>query len=246
MLSDRAEKIQASDFIPSHGEPTTGLMFFRSDPEAIEILKTYNLSQDPRFNPLEWKSAIEALSTAGLAPPDWADKFEGMFIRPRAMMVVIRNPRVAAAAERLLLDALAAEAQRAVDEESANRMRNGYAGIIDYDESLGQVYDLGRAFECASAVPCSNSVGWFRSGWVRDDSKTARVLVDPKSTWSGQKSALRGWPLALACAAYFSEEWVRAIYALGLAPVMLRDSVGTDRWFLMVRDGLGWPWPEVG
>ncbi len=223
-------------------------LYLPHDPDVTAVLATYDLRDDPRYRPDEWRAAVEALVTRELAPPEWIDHVESWTIRPFAMPVAIRNPRAIMAAERLLRDALtqvASEAQARDAEESWVSERivgllNAYGGVTTYDAARARLVDLHDGYDAARRVPAARF--GYADGWDWDSSTLRGRRISP--AWD-ERERLFSWPAALGYSALAGPEWVRAIYALGLGVAHLRCPDDRNRWHLIVRDGEGWKWPTL-
>ena len=227
---------------------TARFLHLPPDPDAIAVIATYDLRRDPRYRPDEWRAAVEALVTRGLAPPEWIDYVESGTIRPWALPIAIRNPRAVTAAERLLRDAItraASEAQARDAEESWASERiaellDAYGGVTTYDDAQPRLVGLHDGYDAARRVPAARF--GYADGWDWDDPTLRGKRISP--AWDeGQR--LYSWPAALGYSALAGPEWVRAIYALGLGVAHLRCPDERSRWLLIVRDGEGWEWPTL-
>ncbi len=220
----------------------TRLLHLPPDPAVTAALATYELDEDPRSYPDEWRAALERLASLGFAPAEWSEP-ETCPVHPWALPVAIRNPRAIVSAERVLRDTITAEMRRARDESTRAWLADAYGGVIRYEDARGRVLDVHDGFASTRNAPNGLKPWGYKRAWDYGDQRVPR-------SWGGVREELYAWPIAHAYAALLGAEWQRAIYAMGLGVALLREvgvpeATRRERWYLIVRDGDGWEWPTL-
>jgi hypothetical protein len=206
-----------------------------------EQFKIHAIRARAREDEMPMGELIESLYARNLIPESWlryAEETDDPTVekldRQRGVIAASVAPRTVLAAEQIMLD----ELRRQGDESR-------YGGLITFTDALMNARNQADAF---AILPVSGS---SRCSWF------AEYRLSP--IWIASiKADLLGNPLDVItsnalkyCAmnAVLGPEWVQAIYRMGLAVAGLmvgeRRKDQRFRWFVCVRDGLGFdpPWP---